>query len=74
MPDITITVTLNQAQRIAAAFGPIPPASGMTPQEWVVFNTKTYYKERVKAYEGQVSSNAAFDAARTQVDTDFGGF
>jgi len=72
MPDITITVTVNQAQRIAAAFGQAP--SGMSQQDWVVQNTKRYYKDVVQGFESKVQSNAAYDAARAQVDTDFGGF
>ena len=72
MPDITISVTANQAQRIAASFG--PPPDGMSEAEWVVKNTKRYYKEQVKAAESGSASNAAHDAAVGQVNTDFGGF
>lgn len=72
MPDITISVTANQAQRIAAAFGPKP--AELTQEEWVVKNTKAFYKERVKAAESQAAGNVAFDAAVAQANTDFGGF
>jgi len=72
MPDIVISVTANQAQRISAAFGPTP--NGMTDSEWVVLNTKTYYKMRVKGKESEGASNAAHDAAVAQVNQDFGGF
>jgi hypothetical protein len=72
MPDITITVTAGQAQRIAAAFGPKPIE--LTQEQWVVKNTKAFYKERVRAAESQSAANVAFDTARDQVDTDFGGF
>lgn len=72
MPDITITVTLNQAQRLAASFGPTP--SGMTDQEWVIQNTRKLWKQSVKTAEAKVASNSAFDAASAQVDTDFPGF
>ena len=72
MPDITITVTANQAQRIAAAFG--PPPDGVTPSEWVVQNTKKFYKSVVQGFEAQAQSNTAYDAARAQVNVDFGGF
>jgi len=72
MPDITITVSVNQAQRISAAFGPTP--NGMTESEWVVKNTKQFYKERVRSAEAQLSSNTAHDAAIAQVNSDFNGF
>lgn len=72
MPDITITVTANQAQRIAAAFG--QPPNGVTQQQWVVQQLKAIVKEKVKAEESRLAANTAFDAANAQVDTDFGGF
>ncbi len=72
MPDITITVTVNQAQRISAAFGPTPV--GMTESEWVVKNTKRLWKDRVKAAESSGAANTAFDAAVAQAEADFGGF
>ena len=75
MPTISVDVTNNQAQRISAAFGPIPPElEGMTQQQWVAYNIKRILKERVKDYEARLDSNTAFDAARAKVDTDFGGF
>lgn len=72
MPDITITVTVSQAQRISAAFGPTP--GGMTQGEWVIKNTKQLWKDRVKAVESQVAGNTAYDAANAQAETDFTGF
>jgi hypothetical protein len=72
MPDIVISVTANQAQRIAAAFG--PPSGGLTPEEWVVKQTKAFYKDRVMVAESRVASNAAHDAAVAQALADFGGF
>lgn len=72
MPDITITVTAGQAQRIAAAFGPKP--AELTQEEWVVKNTKAFYKEMVRKAESQAAGNVAFDAALAQVNSDFGGF
>lgn len=76
MPDITITVTNAQAQRLATAmiarYG--APPEGVTNQQYVVQRTKALLKEIVKGYEAEASSNAAFDATRTQVDTDFTGF
>jgi hypothetical protein len=74
MPDITITVTVNQAQRIAAAFGPQPEGSNLTQQQWVIQNTKAFWKEKVKQAEQIAATNAAFDAAAVQVSTDFPGF
>ena len=72
MPDITISVTASQAQRIAAAFGPKP--AELTQEEWVVKHMKNWLKARVKGAEAETASNAAHDAAMTQVETDFGGF
>ena len=72
MPDITITVTNAQAQRIAAAFG--PPPEGMTLQELVTQRTKAFWKEQVRRYESAQASNIAFEAAATKVETDFTGF
>lgn len=72
MPDITITLTLAQAQKVASAFGPKP--AELTSEEWVVKNTKAFYKERVKAAEAMAAGNAAHDAAIAQVNNDFGGF
>lgn len=72
MPDITITVTADQASRIAAAFGPKPAA--LTQAEWVVKKTKEFYKERVRTAESSGAANTAFDAAVAQAEADFGGF
>lgn len=72
MPDITITVTANQAQRISAAFG--PPPAGMTQLEWVILNTKLLWKGKVRENEVRAASNIAYDAAMSLVETDFGGF
>lgn len=67
MPDITITLTVNQAQRIAAALGVSTNAEATTA-------IKAILKERVKKYEAQVAGNSANDAAIAQVNTDFAGF
>ena len=72
MPDITITLTVNQAQRVASSFGPKP--AELTQEEWVIKNTKAFYKERVKQAEFSGASNTAYDAAIVQVNSDFGGF
>lgn len=72
MPDITITVTAAQAQRIATAFG-TPPA-GVTQQQWLIQQTKAFWKARVREVESRAASNTAFDAALTQAETDFPGF
>ena len=72
MPDITISLTVNQAQRVAAAFGPKP--AELTQEEWVVKNTKRLWKDRVKAAESSGAANASFDAAVAQAEADFGGF
>ena len=72
MPDITITLTLAQAQKVSSAFG-VKPAE-LTQEQWLVKNTKAFYKERVRAAESQSAGNAAHDAAIVQVETDFGGF
>lgn len=72
MPDITFTVTANQAQRIAASFG--SPPNGVTPQEWVIQNTKAFWKQHVKTAEARTAQNVAYDAANAQVETDFSGF
>lgn len=72
MPDINISVTLSQAQRVSASFGPKP--EGMTHEQWIVFNTKSYWKTVVRRAEAQVASNSAHDAAVSQVETDFNGF
>ena len=67
MPDLTITLTNAQAQRVAAALGvsSVPEATAVL---------KSILKDKVKAYEAQQASNTAFDAAGAKVDTDFGGF
>jgi hypothetical protein len=72
MPDITATITLNQAQRISASFGPKP--AELTHEAWIVQNTKFLWKQRVKASEAQIAGNTAHDAAIAQAELDFGGF
>lgn len=67
MPDLTISLTNNQAQRLAAALG----ASSNAEATQAV---KALLKERVKAYEVSQSSQTAGLNAQTQVDTDFAGF
>jgi len=72
MPDITISLTLNQAQRVSASFGPKP--AELTHEEWIAKNTKAFYKERVRQAEASGAANAAHDAAYAQINTDFSGF
>jgi hypothetical protein len=72
MPDITISVTASQAQRIAAALGPKP--AELTQEEWVVKHLKNWIKSRVKVAEAEAASNTAHDVAMAQAETDFGGF
>ncbi len=67
MPDMTISFTNAQAQRLGAALGVSTLAEATT-------KVKALLKEKVKAYESQVDSNAAHDAALVKVDTDFAGF
>lgn len=72
MPDITITVTLNQAQRVSASFGPKP--AELTHEQWIAQNTKGLWKASVKRAESSGAANTAFDAANAQAESDFSGF
>jgi hypothetical protein len=67
MPDMVISLTANQAQRLGAALGVSTLAEATT-------KVKAILKDKVKEYESQVDSNAAYDAARVKVETDFAGF
>lgn len=67
MPDLVISLTANQAQRLGAALGASTIADA-------VVAVKKILKEEVKKYEAREASNAAFDSARDKVDADFGGF
>jgi hypothetical protein len=67
MPDPTITLTANQAQRLAAALHVSTLAEATAA-------VKALLKERVKKHEAMVDSNAAYDAANLKADTDFAGF
>ena len=72
MPDIPIPLTLGQAQRVSASFGPKP--ANLSHEEWIVKNTRSFYRERVKAAESQTAGNTAHDAAVAQAEADFAGF
>jgi hypothetical protein len=67
MPDMTISFTAQQAQRLAAA----PNVSTLAEATVAV---KAILKERVKKFEASRDSNTAYDAANLKADTDFAGF
>lgn len=67
MPDLTISLTANQAQRVAAALG-------VSTNAEAVAKVKALLKEKVKDHEAQQATNSAHITARAQVDTDFAGF
>lgn len=64
MPTLSVTLTADQSTRVSAALG----VSTQADAEAAI---KAWLKERVKQHECQVDSNAAYDAARIKVDTDF---
>lgn len=67
MPDLTISLTAQQAQRVAAALG-------VSTQADVVRAVKEWLKNRVQKFEARESSSAATYAANVKVDQDFAGF
>lgn len=67
MPDLTITLTNAQAQRVATALG-------VSSNVEAVAAIKAILKERVKALEALQSREAAIEAAKARVDVEFPGF
>lgn len=62
MPTLTITTTVDQASRIAAAFGSrFNPPHAATAAE-VKADVVAYIKSVVHSYETQQAANAAADA------------